>query len=191
MRNVDHVLFTAGVTGRPAGEDLIIATVYEGMRSTLAAAADVGFRGRFVYMTSIGVNRRSIAGSLLNLVKRNTLHWRRRAEEEIRASGLAYTVVRAGMLTNGPGGRRALLLGQEDYPLAAQYRIARADVAETLVQALEHPATSRTTFDVVQGRGGRREDWQALFGRLRPDACDRAADRDRRDAGPDPQMPAC
>jgi len=169
MRDVDHVIFTAGVARRPAGEDLIVATVYEGMKSTLAAAADVGLRGRFLYMTAIGVTRSSVAGALLNLVKRNTLHWRRRAEDEIRASELLYTIVRAGVLTNAPGGRRAIEVSQEDYPLTPRYRIARADVAETLVRALGHPATSRTTFDVVQGRGERRERWEALFDRLKPD----------------------
>src|SRR5713226_8653097 len=144
IKDVDHVIFTAGVTQRPAGERLITATEYEGVKNAITAA-------------------------LLNLIKRNTLNWRRFAEDEIRRSGLDYTIVRAGFLTNGPGGRRAIEVSQRVYPLALKYRISRADVAETFVQALKHPQTRRTTFEVVWGRARERKDWNVLFGELIPD----------------------
>jgi uncharacterized protein YbjT (DUF2867 family) len=169
VRGVSHVIFTAGVAFGPAREQLVIATEYEGVRQTLAAARAGGFSGRFLYMTSIGVTRRSLIGTLLNLVKGNTLHWRRRVEGELRASRLDYTIIRAGFLLDRPGGRRAIEIGQAAHPLALKYRIARADVAETFVEALKRPSTSRTTFDVVWGRGSRREAWDVLFGRLKPD----------------------
>ena len=170
MKDVDHIIFTAGVTKRPASERLIIATEYEGVKNTLAAARDVGFSGRFLYMTSIGVTKSSLGAILLNVVKGNTLKWRKLAEEEIRRSGFDYTIIRAGFLTNSSGGGRAIEVSQRDYPLAFKYRIARADVAEVFVQALEHPSTSRTTFEVVWGKGTRRERWDFLFGGLKPDA---------------------
>ena len=170
MQDVDHIIFTAGVTKRPAGERLMIATAYDGVKNTPAAARAAGFAGRFLYMTSIGVTKSSFAATVLNLVKGNTLHWRRRAEEEIRSSGFRYTIIRAGVLTNSPGGRRAIEVGQEDYPLAFGRRISRADVAEAFVQALRHPGTERTTFEVVWARGARREGWDILFGRVKPDA---------------------
>jgi len=121
-------------------------------------------------MTSIGVTRGSLTGAFLNLVKGNTLRWRRHVEEELRASGVDYTIIRAGFLLNSPGGRRAIEMSQAALPLAPKHRIARADVAETFVEALKHPSTSRTTFDVVWGRGSRQETWDLLFGRLKPDA---------------------
>jgi len=170
VRGVTHVIFTAGVAVGPAREKLIIATEYEGVLKTLAAARSEGFTGRFLYMTSIGVTKGSLTGVLLNLVKGNTLRWRRRVEEELRASGVDYTIIRAGFLLNSPGGRRAIEISQAAHPLAPKYRIARADVAETFVEALKRPSTSRTTFDVVWGRGSRREAWDLLFGRLKPDA---------------------
>ena len=164
-----HLVFTAGVTRRPAGEQLVIATEYQGVLSTLAAARTAGLRGRFLYMTSLGATRPSFSAAVLNLVKRNTLRWRKRAEDEIRRAGLDYTIVRAGFLLDVPGGRRAIELGQEARPLAPWYRISRADVAETFVQALKHPRTSRTTFEVVWGTGPPREGWTMLFGHLKPD----------------------
>lgn len=166
---IDHVIFTAGVTKRPASEHLVRATEYDGVTNTLAAARDSGFAGRFLYMTSIGVTKSSFSATLLNLVKRNTLKWRRRAEDEIRKSGISYTVVRAGLLLNRPGGNRAIEVGQNNYPLAFKYRISRADVAETFVQALKYPGTQRTTFEVVWTKGTPREAWSVLFGRLKPD----------------------
>ena len=170
MKDVDHIIFTAGVTQRPAGERLIIATEYEGVKNTLAAARDAGFAGRFLYMTSIGVTKSSPGAMLLNLVKGNTLKWRKLAEDEIRRSGFDYTIIRAGFLTNSPGGRRAIEVSQSDYPLAFKYRISRADVAEVFVQALRHPSTRRTTFEVVWAKGRHRQEWDVLFGQLTPDA---------------------
>jgi uncharacterized protein YbjT (DUF2867 family) len=170
VKDVDHIIFTAGVTKRPAGEQRIRATEYDGVRNTLVAGQQAGFGGRFLYMTSIGVARSSVAATILNLVKRNTLPWRRRAEDEIRRSGLPYTIIRAGFLTNAQAGTRAIEVSQRDYPLAFKCRIARADVAEVFVQALKHPSTPRTTFEVVWGRGTQRERWDVLFSGLKPDA---------------------
>jgi len=169
MKDTDSIIFTAGVTQRPASERLIVATEYEGVKNTLAAAKDVGFNGRFLYMTSIGVTKSSLAATLLNLVKGNTLKWRKLAEDAIRKSGLEYTIIRAGFLMNSPGGRRAIEVSQREYPLGFKYRISRADVAETFVQALKHPGTRRTTFDVVWAKGGHRQEWDVLFGQLTPD----------------------
>jgi len=109
------------------------------------------------------------------LYKGNTLSWRRRAEHEIRASGLDYTIIRTGMLLNRPSGQHALVVSQDALPLSRRYRIARADVAEAFVAALDHPRAVRTTFEVIWGRGSRQADWPALLGGLQPDAAPIAA----------------
>jgi NADPH:quinone reductase-like Zn-dependent oxidoreductase len=78
LRDVDHVIFTAGApSGRYAPESLVEATDYGGVIHTLATAHSVGFRGRFVYLNTIGIKTPSVAGFLINLLKRNTLVWRR------------------------------------------------------------------------------------------------------------------
>lgn len=170
VKGVTHLIFTAGVATGPARRRLIAATEYEGVLNTLAAARKAGFSGRFLYMTSIGVTKASLSATVLNFVKGNTLRWRAWAEDEIRKSGVDYTIIRAGFLLNRPGGRRAIEMSQEAHPLAPRYRIARADVAETFLETLKRPSTSRTTFEVVWGRGSRREEWDLLFSRLKPDA---------------------
>ncbi|MGH7471830.1 MAG: SDR family oxidoreductase, partial [Longimicrobiales bacterium] len=148
LPGVRNIIFTAGVRStRPAGQALVKATDYQGVLNTLDAAQAVGFSGRFVYMTSIGVLTPSWPASLLNLIKGNTLVWRRRVEEELRTRNLDYTIVRAGFLMNGPGGQRAVTVSQNALPLAFRNRIARADVAELFVHALLHPRASRTTLE--------------------------------------------
>jgi uncharacterized protein YbjT (DUF2867 family) len=176
MRGVRHVIFTAGVTKRPASQRSIIAVEYEGVRNTLAAAREAGVNGRFLYMTAIGVTRHSIASIALNLIKGRTLVWRRRAEEEIRRSGVDYTIIRCGVLQNGPAGRQAIEISQQDKPMLLCRRIGRADAAEVFVQALKHPATRGTTFDAMWSRNRQPTDWESLFSRLRPD---HASDRGR------------
>jgi uncharacterized protein YbjT (DUF2867 family) len=120
-------------------------------------------------MNSIGIRTWSVSAMLINLLKRNTLVWRRRVEQQIRASGVDYTIIRVGFLTNGPAGRRAVAVGQDALPLSPRHRIARADVAQAFAAALEHPKASRTSFEIVWGRGEPCEDWSTALGRLKPD----------------------
>ncbi len=166
---VDHVILTVGVTQRPASEALVKPTVYDGTLHVLAAAHDAGLGGRFMYMSALGTTKWSLLAFLLNLIKGNTLRWRRRVEEEIRRSGLDYTIVHAGILTDAPAGRRGIRIGQEELPMSWRYRISREDVAEVFVRALRDPRTRNTTFDAVWSRGEAPNDWDGLFARLAPD----------------------
>ncbi len=171
LQGVRAVVYTAGVrSGHWAGEDRIKHTDFEGITHTVSAARAAGSVERFVYMTSIGGVAPSLSATLLNLAKGNVLRWRRRAEDAIRASGMNYTVVRAGFLVNAPGGRRAVQISQGNLPLMPRYRIARADVAEVLVESLHHDGASRATFEVVWGDGPRRHGVAELLSRLRPDS---------------------
>lgn len=168
---VRDIVFTAGCrSGRPVGESQVRATEYQGVLNTLAVATRVGFAGRFLYMTSSGVGMRSFWTWALNIYKGNTLIWRRRAEDAIRASGLPYTIIRTGVLLNRPGGSHTIELTQRSLPLLPRYRIARADVAEAFVAALEHPRAVRATFEIVWGPRGQRREWTDLMATLMPDA---------------------
>jgi uncharacterized protein YbjT (DUF2867 family) len=170
VTDVDHIIFTAGApSGRYAPENLVRATDYQSVVDTLSAARRASLRGRFVYLNSIGIRTPSLAGTLMNLLKRNTLVWRRRVEDHIRASDLDYTIIRVGFLLNRLGGEHAVIVGQDALPLALRHRIARADVAEAFVEAMQHPSASRATFEIVWGKGRRRESWSGLFETLKPD----------------------
>jgi len=166
-----HIVFTAGArSGRFVSEAKIRRTEYDGVVNTLAAARRVDFAGRFLYMNSSGVGSRSFWTIALNIYKGNTLKWRERAERVIRASVMRYTIIRAGMLTNQPGGQHAIELTQRSLPLSPRYRIAREDVAAVFVAALRDSRTERATFDVVWGKGTSPPVWRDLFDRVRPDS---------------------
>ncbi len=151
VKDIDHIIFTAGVTKRPCGEDLIVQTEFDGLKKTLEAAKNAGFAGKFLFLSSIGVTKENWASRLLNKIKGNALKWRKAMEDEIRKSGFDYTIVRAGFLMNGAGGKKPLELSQNEYPLYLCYRISRADVAKIFVEALKDDNTNRTTFDAVWG----------------------------------------
>jgi uncharacterized protein YbjT (DUF2867 family) len=166
-----HVVFTAGCrSGHPARESHIKATEYDGLVNTLDAAQRVGFSGRFLYMTSSGLLTPSVAAFCLNLWKGNTLVWRRRVESEIRKRSVDYTIIRTGILLNRAGGRHMIRITQHPLPLSPRHRIARADVAEVFVRALEHARASRVTFEAVWGGRGQSDAWRGALDRLTPDS---------------------
>ena len=168
LDGVRHIIFTAGCrSGHPVGPRQIRRTQYEGMSNTLNATARAGFDGRFLYMTSSGVGSRSFWAFALNIYKGNTLKWRARAETLIRGSGLSYTIIRTGMLTNAAGGRHDIGLTQRALPLSPRYRIARADVASVFAAALSNPRTARTTFEIIWQKDA--DPWRDCLDRLQPD----------------------
>lgn len=148
------IIFTAGCrSGHPVLEREVRRTEYGGVANTLAAAREVGFDGRFLYMTSSGVHSRSFWTFALNTYKGNTLKWRARAETLIRESGLSFTIIRTGVLNNSPGGRHEILVTQAQLPLSPRHRIARADVASVFAAALDHPRTADTAFEIAWQEG--------------------------------------
>eukprot|EP00958_Prasinococcus_capsulatus_P023501 scaffold3510_cov326-Prasinococcus_capsulatus_cf.AAC.3 len=80
----------------------------------------------------------------------NILVWKRKAEIYLTCSGIDYTIIHPGGLTNDEGGQRELVFGVNDTLLETEYRrIPRADVAEVAVQCLTAPEARNKAFDVV------------------------------------------
>ncbi|HBB35091.1 MAG TPA: NAD(P)-dependent oxidoreductase [Cyanobacteria bacterium UBA8803] len=110
-----------------------------------------------------GVNHIVLVGSMggtdenhpLNrLGNGNILIWKRKAEQYLINSGINYTIIRAGGLLDQPGGKRELLIGQDDSlltnpPEGISPSIPRADVAELVVQALLEPDARNKAFDAI------------------------------------------
>eukprot|EP00930_Biecheleria_cincta_P012405 TRINITY_DN11614_c0_g1_i1.p1 TRINITY_DN11614_c0_g1~~TRINITY_DN11614_c0_g1_i1.p1 ORF type:complete len:313 (-),score=65.81 TRINITY_DN11614_c0_g1_i1:84-1022(-) len=82
----------------------------------------------------------------------NMLRWKRKAEKYLIDSGLDYTILHPGGLLNEPGGFRDLLVGVDDSLLAGSNRsIPREDVAEMMLQSLQHEVYKNRSLDVVAG----------------------------------------
>jgi len=76
------------------------------------------------------------------------LHAKKAADDHLQGSGLHYTIVRPGYLTNGvETGQIAASRYFDDLEIS----VSRADVAETLVAALDVPESIRKTFEIGTG----------------------------------------
>lgn len=80
----------------------------------------------------------------------NILLWKRKAEKYLIESGLKYTIVHPGGLTNAKGGESEIIMGFNDELLKQKVRsIPREDVAEVCVQALEQEGAVNRSFDII------------------------------------------
>ncbi|GHO45126.1 SDR family oxidoreductase [Ktedonospora formicarum] len=74
------------------------------------------------------------------------LRAKRRAEEALITSGLTYTIVHPGGLSNDQGGQGVFVA---PHPLPTSGMIARQDVAEVLVQALLQSEARNQSIDII------------------------------------------
>jgi uncharacterized protein YbjT (DUF2867 family) len=95
-----------------------------------------------------------------------SLAWKARAEELVRRSGIPYCIVRAGWLTDRPGGE-ALILAQGD---TSEGRMSRADLARVCTDVLSSPDALGKTFEVITAKGAVGAHDHLAVGRPQPDA---------------------
>lgn len=153
-----------------------------GQKLQIDAAKSCGRRTHVVLLSSMGGTDSS---NMLNAIGRedlpdgstrggNMLLWKRKAEQYLIGSGLPYTIVHPGGLTNEPGGQRELVLGVDDECKEGEQSIPRDDVATVLVQALLNPAYQRRSFDLrsrLSHDGAATTDFSALLKTLRGKNC--------------------
>jgi uncharacterized protein YbjT (DUF2867 family) len=75
------------------------------------------------------------------------LRAKQNADNHLKASGLNYSIVRPGHLTDDDGTGKIQL----NKKLEIQGSISRADVAKTLVEALEYDVRQNQTFEILSG----------------------------------------
>ncbi|CAN6444137.1 unnamed protein product [Victoria cruziana] len=127
FEGVTHVICCTGTTAFPSrrwdGDNTPERVDWEGIRNLVAALPPT--IARFVLVSSVGVTKfNELPWSIMNLF--GVLKFKKMGEDFVRNSGLPYTIIRAGRLTDGPytsydlntllkataGQRRAVLLGQ-------------------------------------------------------------------------------
>jgi len=106
------------------------------------AATELGV-ARYLMLSSMGTEDVEHAGEAM----RPYLQAKRDADEALMRSGLDWTIVRPGRLTDAPG------VGTVDLARALGRRgeITRDDTALVLMETLERPNTYRVAFDVLEG----------------------------------------
>ena len=160
------IVFTVDITGGIGGRGLfasrekIRAVMYGGLVNTVEACKQRGFTGRLVLLSTIGLTQPSTGMRILNRVKPGLRDHSLDKGEYLKASGLDYCIVRAGILNDKPGGAHELTLTDRDWPLEMRYRIGRADLARVLLACASHPAASRRELSVFWGEPGHDDDQQ-------------------------------
>ncbi|MCI2255104.1 SDR family oxidoreductase [Domibacillus sp. PGB-M46] len=142
MNDVNAVIFAAG-SGSATGPDKTTAIDRDGAIKAIDLAVSHGIE-RFVMLSSMGADRPDTGPEALQ----HYLRAKHEADAHLMMSGLTYTIVRPGALSNEAASGKI-----EAAPQVANRTksIARADVAEVLVQSLLAPQTEGRIFEIVEG----------------------------------------
>ena len=133
----DAVVFAAGA-GPGSGAERKWTMDYGGAAKLMRA----GVR-RYVIVSAMGAADPPAEGGD---VFGEYLRAKAKADRELAASGLDYTIVRPGGLTDDPGTGRVSVGARLD-----RRQIPRDDVAAVLLAVLDEPATIAKAFDLVSG----------------------------------------
>jgi uncharacterized protein YbjT (DUF2867 family) len=141
VQGADAVVFAAGA-GPGSGPERKRTVDLGGAVKLVDAALAVGVH-RYVMISSIGADRPQAASGGM----RPYLEAKAEADHYLMASGLEYTIVRPGSLTDDPGTGRVRVSTE----LGARGNIPRDDVAVVTAQVLDAPNTVGVTFEVFSG----------------------------------------
>jgi len=138
----DAVVFAAG--GGPDGNIERKHTVdLEGSLKSIAGAKAAGI-SRFVQVSAIGVDNE--LPDDVEPVWKAYVEAKREADAALRESGLDWTILRPGGLTDEPATGKVALA-----PTVERGSIPRADVAHVIADALERPETAGAQWELVSG----------------------------------------
>ncbi|HXF32400.1 MAG TPA: SDR family oxidoreductase [Solirubrobacterales bacterium] len=141
VRGTDAVVFAAGAG--PGSGDARKKTVDLGGAVKLIEAAKSEGVSRYLIVSSMGADKAPEDGSEGFGAY---LQAKFEADEAVRASGLDYTIVRPGGLTDDPGTGLVTVAEHLD-----RGQVPRADVAAVLLACLDEPATIGRSFDLISG----------------------------------------
>jgi uncharacterized protein YbjT (DUF2867 family) len=141
VKGADAVVFAAGAG--PGSGAARKRTVDLGGAVKLADAAKAAGVRRYVIISSIGAQDPAAGGDSM----RAYLEAKAEADAYVQASGLDWTVVRPGGLTDEPGTGRVAVFTD----LGHRGPVPRDDVAAVVAACLTTPATIGVTFELFTG----------------------------------------
>jgi uncharacterized protein YbjT (DUF2867 family) len=140
IAGADAVVFAAGA-GPGSGSARKLTMDHGGAALLREACGPAGVR-RYVMVSAIRADPDVPGDDTFSIY----LRAKGRADAELMASDLAWTVVRPGRLTDEPGTGRVQVAGRLEHA-----EIPRDDVAAVLAAVLARPQTAGRAFDVVAG----------------------------------------
>jgi uncharacterized protein YbjT (DUF2867 family) len=140
VEGADAVVFAAGAG--PGSGPVRKQTVDLGGALKLIGAAKANGIGRYVMVSAIGAaHPERTSGSMKPYIDAKA-----EADRRLEASGLDFTIVRPGRLTDDPGTGHVLIADSVEYG-----EVTRDDVAATVAAVLLAPNTVGRTFELVGG----------------------------------------
>ncbi|MFS4415121.1 SDR family oxidoreductase [Maribacter sp. 2307ULW6-5] len=135
-QDMDKVVFAAGSGGKK-----VLEVDQEGAKKVVDSSKKHNLK-KFVMLSSLGADAPEEADEL-----QAYLEAKHRADEYLKQSGIAYTIVRPGALTNAPG-KGSIELKEQ---LGHRGSVPRTDVAQVLTRSLhDHTATNKTV-EIISG----------------------------------------
>jgi uncharacterized protein YbjT (DUF2867 family) len=141
VEGCDAVVFAAGA-GPGSGPERKQTMDYGGAVKLIEAARSRGVE-RYLMLSTMNADNPEAMGEKM----RPYLEAKAAADEPLRQSGLEYTIIRPGSLTDDAG--TGLIRASRH--IGGRGEITREDVAEAFAVALQEPATSRETVDILAG----------------------------------------
>ena len=137
----DAIVFAAGA-GPGSGEARKETMDYGGAAKLVEAAEGLGVR-RYLMLSAMGASDPEGGSEGM----RPYLRAKARADERLKESGLDYTIIRPGGLTEDEGTGNI----EAAESLGRRGEIPREDVARTFADALEDENTYEKTFEILSG----------------------------------------
>ena len=144
--------YTAGA-GPRSGPERKRTVDYGAAVKSMEAASDLGV-ARFVIVSSIGTYDVASAGEAM----RPYLQAKRDADDALKRSGLDWTIVKPGHLTDVPGSGHV----QVSRTFGGRADVPRDDVALVLLECLQAPNTIGVEFELFEGDVPAREAVRSL-----------------------------
>jgi uncharacterized protein YbjT (DUF2867 family) len=141
VQSCDAIAFAAGA-GPGSGAARKETMDYGGAVKLVEAAEKHGV-GRYLMLSSMGAGNPEGGSEAMQPY----LFAKARADERLQESGLDYTIIRPGRLTDEEGTGRI----EAAEALGRRGEISRDDVARTFAEALEMGTTYRKTFEILAG----------------------------------------
>jgi nucleoside-diphosphate-sugar epimerase len=148
----DAIVYAAGA-GPGSGAERKRTMDYGGAVKLIDAARALGV-ARWVMVSSIGAGDPGSAGEAMRAYQQA----KHDADEALKASGLDWTIVRPGRLTNEPGTGFVEIAPR----LTRGGEVPRDDVALVLLETLGAPNTIGATFELLAGETPARDAVRAL-----------------------------
>ncbi|MGO2134422.1 SDR family oxidoreductase [Marinobacter sp.] len=141
MKGCDVVIFAAG-SGPHTGPDKTTDVDQDGAIRLIDTAKENGIK-HFIIVSSMGAEEPENGPEKLQ----HYLKAKHNADEHLKKSGLNYTIVRPGQLTNDEGtGKVAVSARHENVG-----KISRQDVGRVLLAVLDADTTVNQIFEVISG----------------------------------------